>query len=116
MYNDTVGYRRRRCSLEVENDMMMNIPPTVEPYRTIGPFHQDSLPMGLLKNHNTKAGVWGLLEVIEGDIKYVITEVGNECEYLLSKTIPGVIVPEQKHHLELVGDVVFTITFFRAPK
>ncbi len=92
---------------------MFTLPDTAQPYRTIGPFTQDSLPTGLLREHNTKDGVWGLLEVLEGAVKYVITEPGEEAEHLLSSALPGVIAPQQKHHLILIGDVTFQIRFHR---
>lgn len=95
---------------------MQCIPDSAEAYRTIGPFHQDSLPIGLLREHNTKAGVWGLLEVLAGEVKYVITQPGEESEHILSQACPGVIAPEQKHHLVLISDVNFQITFHRVPR
>ena len=95
---------------------MTSLPDTVSPYRTIGPFTEDTLPVGLLKEHSTKAGVWGLLEVAEGQIRYIVTEEGHEASHLLTKGRPGVIVPQQNHHLELVGPVRFQITFHKGAK
>lgn len=92
---------------------MHTIPDDVKPYSTIGPFDQASVPKGLLREHNTKAGVWGHLEVKSGQVNYVITQPGFEGEHVLTCDNPAVIVPEHKHHLELTGDVTFNITFFR---
>ncbi len=93
---------------------MKTIPDDFVPYRTVGPFDQDSVPKGLLRDHNTKAGVWGRLDVGSGHVTYVITEPGFESEHELSSNRPAIIVPEQKHHLKLTCDVMFHITFFRA--
>ena len=93
---------------------MTPLPDNVIPYRTIGPFTQDTLPAGLLKEHNTKAGVWGQLEVESGSVRYLITEPGQEATEVLSPNRGGVIVPQQKHHLELMGPVSLKITFLRA--
>ncbi|MEM7501582.1 MAG: DUF1971 domain-containing protein [Pseudomonadota bacterium] len=93
--------------------MKPTLPHTVTPYRTIGPFDQSTLPKGLLRDHNTKAGVWGLLEVLSGEVQYEVTEPGHAGTFTLSPSHPGVIVPLQKHHLKLTGDVTFRITFHR---
>ena len=94
---------------------MQMLPQHLEPYRTVGPFDQDSLPSGFLSEHRTKAGVWGLLEVERGEIRYVITQPGEESSQLLSNSRPGVIAPQQRHHLELTGEVTFRVTFLREP-
>ncbi len=90
------------------------LPADVSPYRTIGPFDETTLPKGLLSDHRTKAGVWGLLEVTSGSVRYVVCEPGMEREEVLAPGCPGVIVPEQRHHLALDGAVQFTVTFLRA--
>ncbi|MEM7431011.1 MAG: DUF1971 domain-containing protein [Pseudomonadota bacterium] len=93
---------------------MKQLPNDVAPYRTIGPFTEDTLPKGLLREHNTKAGVWGLLQIESGNVRYVITEPGEEEVLDLSEaTPPAVIAPQQKHHLELTGAVQLQITFHR---
>ena len=91
------------------------LPKSVEPYRTIGPFDQDTIPKGLFREHSTKRGVWGLLEVESGSVRYVVTDPTHAASYVLDRTCAGVIVPEQKHHLEILGDVRFQITFYREP-
>jgi tellurite resistance-related uncharacterized protein len=37
-------------------------------YRTIGPFAADTIPAGLLRMHNLKAGAWGVLTVEAGAV------------------------------------------------
>ena len=83
-------------------------------YKTIGPFTESTVPSGLLREHNTKRGVWGLLEVESGEVRYVITEAGHEDDLMLTPERSGVIAPEHKHHLVLVGAVQFTVTFYKA--
>ena len=92
---------------------MVKLPTTVSPYRVIGPFNQDTVPAGLLREHSTKAGVWGSLEVIQGELTYHITEPGTEVSYQLTPTNPGVIVPEQIHHVTVPRPVEFRITFLK---
>jgi len=75
-------------------------------------FSRDGVPRGLLKEHSTKPGTWGLLTVEEGEIMYVITERGSEEEVLVTPGNPGVIEPETKHHVRIIGHVLFHIQFF----
>jgi tellurite resistance-related uncharacterized protein len=97
-----------------QGNLPADLPAGVVPYRTIGPFDESTLPKGLLSDHRTRAGVWGLVEVSSGSVRYVVCEPGKEREQVLAPGYPGVIVPEQRHHLALDGAVQFTVTFLRA--
>jgi tellurite resistance-related uncharacterized protein len=50
------------------------LPADVEPYARTAEFTEASLPAGLRRAHNTKAGVWGLIRVVEGRLAYRITD------------------------------------------
>ena len=41
----------------------------VHPYRSTPVFDQDTLPATLRARHTTKAGVWGVIRVIEGQLQ-----------------------------------------------
>ena len=90
---------------------MQKLPDGVKAYSKIGPFNQDTIPKGLLKTHNTKSGVWALLEVQAGQVRYVITEAEDQGEHILNNDKSGVIAPLHIHHLEIIEDVQFTVTF-----
>ena len=92
---------------------MYTLPENVSPYRELGPFTQDSIPKGLFSNHSTKAGVWGQVAVHSGSVRYVITEPGEEETLMLDTNTPGIVAPQQRHHLELTGPVELGITFYR---
>ena len=47
---------------------MKELPATVTAYQRTNLFTEDSVPSGLLKNHSTKEGVWGLIQVEEGQL------------------------------------------------
>ncbi len=51
--------------------------------------------------------------MLSGSVRYVITEPGEEDSLLLDATTPGIIAPQQRHHLELTGPVELGITFYR---
>ncbi|MBL6707898.1 MAG: DUF1971 domain-containing protein [Pseudomonadales bacterium] len=92
---------------------MNELPSTVSPFRTVGPFTQHTLPAGLLKRHRTKAGVWGLLQVTSGRVHYIVAETDHESTLVLDESTPGVIIPEKTHHLTVVGPVTCQITFYK---
>ena len=87
----------------------MSWPTTLVSYKKTDRFDQDTVPAGFLANHQTKAGVWAMIRVVEGEIDLV---QGDESERLTSK-IPGFVEPEAVHHLNPVGPVVFYVEFFR---
>ena len=92
---------------------MQSLPDNVAPYRELGPFTGETIPKGLFSNHSTKAGVWGQVTVLTGSVRYVITEPGEEESLLLEPSSPGIVAPQQRHHLELTGPVELGITFYK---
>lgn len=46
----------------------------IRPYRSTPVFDQDTLPAALRARHDTKAGVWGLIRVIEGELNRPASE------------------------------------------
>lgn len=82
-------------------------------YKTVGPFDADSLPEGLKREHRLKAGTWGLLTLMEGEVAFVWDdEEGGEDVLRAPATI--VVPPEIPHHLRLVGPFRLGIGFHRA--
>ena len=56
------------------------------PYRSTPVFDQDTLPAALRTRHNTKAGVWGVIRVLEGELK--LTYLIPPSEVLLTPAPP----------------------------
>ncbi len=91
---------------------MERLPDGLEPYNRTPEFTHSSVPAGLLRDHATKHGVWGVIHVVRGELIYRIAE---PCEtHRLSPANPGVVVPEVLHSVELVGDAAFFVEFWRA--
>ena len=88
------------------------LPPGVAPYKRTPTFDQDSLPAGLRREHRTKAGVWALIHVLEGSLRYRILDPPSE--EMLAPGTPGVVKPEQPHEVEPVGPVRMYVEFFSA--
>ena len=83
------------------------------PYRTTPDFDQDTLPAALRRSHNTKAGVWGRLCVLEGMVRYVLADCGTET--MLASGQAMTILPEQKHFVEPLGPLKMHVEFYDHP-
>jgi tellurite resistance-related uncharacterized protein len=68
----------------------------------------------LLRTHNTKAGVWGLLRVLRGRVRYYL-DGPMPRSALITPSGTAVIAPEMPHHVELMDeDSTFLVEFYRA--
>lgn len=92
------------------------LPDGLEPYRRTALFTEVTVPAGLLKDHTTKQGTWGVIHVSAGQLRYRITDPRREpSETLLSgNAAPGIVEPTILHHVEPVGPVQFCVEFHRA--
>ncbi len=96
--------------------MTTNLPDGLEPYKRTPTFTEDSVPTGLLTEHSTKDGVWGLVQVEKGALRYVVTDARRaSTEVLLTPGAePGIVEPTILHRVEPVGAVQFHVQFLRA--
>jgi len=83
-------------------------------YKRTRDFDQDSIPNALRNDHSTKPGVWGVIHVLEGQLRYVV-EPPLAGEHLLAPDRRGIVVPEVAHRVIPEGDVRFFVEFHRAP-
>lgn len=74
-------------------------------------FTEATLPDALQKAHSVKAGTWGLLELIAGELIYVIEQSG-ESRHMRAGDVQ-IIEPEQLHHVELKGPMQMQVHFYR---
>jgi tellurite resistance-related uncharacterized protein len=44
------------------------------PYKTTPVFDENTLPAALRAEHRTKPGVWGVIRVLEGELRYRVLE------------------------------------------
>lgn len=86
---------------------------TIQPYRSTPVFDQTSLPKALRSRHNTKAGVWGVIRVIEGRLKLRYLEPVSEV--ILDRDRPGLILPQQPHEVEPLGPMRMQVDFYDQP-
>jgi len=83
-------------------------------YRRTPIFTEATLPAGLRHRHQTKAGVWGLIVVVEGRLRFRSLEPRLET-VLDSAGAAAVAAPEQPHEVEPLGAVRFFIEFYTVP-
>jgi len=86
------------------------LPPGLKAYKRTPIFDQDSLPAGLRREHRTKAGVWALIHVLEGQLRYRILD--PQSEVVLVPGLPGVVSPEQPHEVDPLGQVRLFVEFY----
>jgi tellurite resistance-related uncharacterized protein len=84
-----------------------------EPYRSTPVFDQDTLPAALRARHATKAGVWGVIRVLEGELRLTYLEPASSV--LLTPGSPGQVLPQQPHFVTPQGDVRMQVDFYDRP-
>ena len=81
------------------------------PYAASPFFDEQSLPDALRNDHRTKAGTWGLLRVLEGEVRLIFTE--PHAELFVTPTHPVIIPPQETHYVVPVGPMRMQVEFFR---
>jgi len=99
----------------MDTDMKTGLPEGLTSYKRTPTFTEASVPEGLLKDHFTKEGTWGLIHVEEGSLRYIVTDARRpRSEWLLtSESVPGIVEPTIQHHVETNGAVRFHVEFLR---
>ena len=82
---------------------------TVTPYRTTPVFDELTLPQALRRDHSTKAGVWGVIRVLEGELRL---RFEDERILVLDIENPGLVRPEEVHSVEPVGKMKMRVDFY----
>ncbi len=93
-----------------EGRFEMEDAPLSRPYRTTPVFDETSLPAALRREHRTKAGAWGVIRVLEGEVIYSIIEPA--AEQRLTPERPGLILPGQVHFVTPVGPMRMQVEFY----
>lgn len=97
-------------ALGEEGSAMKTLPSHLLAYRRTPVFNNETIPRGLLHDHRTKEGTWGLIHVERGTLQFNI----EGKEFILTPDSPGVIEPEVSHFVTPIGDVSFFIEFYRS--
>ena len=79
-------------------------------------FDENTLPAALRREHRTKQGVWGVIRVLEGELRLVLDDGGDDPGTILTPDRPGLVLPGQPHHVEPLGRMRMQVEFHdRAP-
>lgn len=78
-------------------------------YRSTPIFDEVTLPAALRADHRTKAGTWGVINVLEGQLR--LTFVDPPESQMLSPGRPGLVNPGQTHFVTPVGTTRLRIDF-----
>ncbi len=87
------------------------MPANASVYRTLGPFTAETIPKGLWREHNLKAGVWALLTVEQGQISFCWDDAASGS-HLLESGAQIIVPPLVPHHLEESGSVTIGLSFW----
>jgi len=79
------------------------------PYRTTPIFDDTMLPAALRREHRTKAGVWGIVRLLEGELRLRFPDGRDER---LGPRRAGLIRPEETHWVEPVGPMRMQVEFY----
>lgn len=90
---------------------MKTLPEGLTAYSRTPEFTETRIPRGLLREHSTKAGVWGRIVIESGALTYRIIESGEVVE--LSPRLHGVVEPEVLHEVSPRGKVRFWVEFLK---
>jgi tellurite resistance-related uncharacterized protein len=89
-----------------------SLPPNVNAYKKTPEFTEQTVPKGLLKDHQTKTGVWGKIVILEGQLDYTIIEPEKETLRLSTERY-GVVEPTMLHYVEPCNSVRFYVEFYK---
>lgn len=99
---------------------METIPTNYQHIRSTPFWNKDTAPAALFHHHNTKAGVFGRLSVMQGAVKYFgfadERAQAPDREVVIEAGSFGISPPQKWHRIELLTeDTVFNIDFFADP-
>ena len=85
-------------------------PSAAVPYKRTAVFDENTLPAGLRGEHRTKPGVWGIIRVLEGRLRYRVLD--PVAETILEPGRPGLVLPDQPHCVEVLGPLRMQVEFY----
>jgi tellurite resistance-related uncharacterized protein len=80
------------------------------PYKCTPVFDEKTLPAGLRKEHRTKPGVWGVIRVLDGQLRFRVLDPVSEK--ILDARNPGLVFPDQAHLVEALGSMRMQVEFY----
>ncbi len=78
-------------------------------YRSTPIFDEITLPAALRADHRTKAGTWGVITVLAGELR--LTFIDPPGSQTLSPGHPGLVRPGQTHFVTPIGVMQMRVDF-----
>lgn len=72
-------------------------------------FDEATLPAALRREHRTKAGAWGMIRVLDGELQLRFPD-GRSERLLVDR--PGLIRPQETHWVEILGPMQMQVEFY----
>ena len=73
-------------------------------------FDENTLPAGLHRKHRTKPGVWGVIQVLDGRLRYQVLDPASEV--FLERIRPGLALPDEPHLVESLRSMRMQVEFY----
>jgi truncated hemoglobin YjbI/tellurite resistance-related uncharacterized protein len=103
--------KAERIAANLQSALSMR--PAGTPYRSTQIFDEDTLPRGLRGEHRIKAGTWGAVHLLDGEIALHFADPPRT--QLVSPDRPAIIGPEETHWVEPRGPFRMRIDFHDSP-
>jgi tellurite resistance-related uncharacterized protein len=87
------------------------LPTGLAPYSRSPVFTEKTVPDAFLKDHSTKPGVWGVIHVLSGQLKFTVPS--KEADTMIYAGDKATVEPTVSHKVLPVGAVSFQIEFWR---
>lgn len=81
-----------------------------KPYASSPVFDDVTLPDALRNDHRTKPGTWGLLRVIEGEVRLIF--IDPPSDHHVTPSNPAIIPPQATHHVVPLGRMTMQVEFY----
>lgn len=85
----------------------------IAPYRTTPVFDETTLPEGLRREHRTRAGVWGVIRVLDGRLSLTFHDKDVTVE--VTSAAPALVLPNQPHSVTPLGPMRMQVAFYEGP-
>jgi tellurite methyltransferase len=86
------------------------LPEDLTEVRTVGPFDEATVPVGLRRDHRVAAHTWGRLRVLEGSVRFTLA-TDPPAERTMRAGDVQAIPPEVAHAVHLLGPVRLAVDF-----
>jgi len=90
----------------------LEFPDGLVAYKKTPHFTEATIPKGLLNNHTTKLGTWGLIHVLDGTLAYIHEQKGIKPINIKAGETAAV-PPCMPHHVCAHGTVTFFVEFYK---